>query len=76
MNAYDRAQELNMREIDEVQRRARMPDTGPAPEARDCDDCGNAIDRRRLQALPGTACCVRCAEMRERHGSQYRRRGG
>ena len=75
MNAYDRAQDLNMAEIEAVQQRARLPDAGPAPAARDCNGCGRPIDGRRLKACPTATCCVPCTEMRERHGSQYRRRG-
>lgn len=31
-----------------------------------CQDCGEAIDARRLRALPATALCTACQEARER----------
>lgn len=76
MNAYDRAQDLNMAEIESVQQRARLPDAGPAPAARDCNGCGRPIDRRRLKAWPTAICCVPCAEAGERRAAQFRRRRG
>lgn len=30
-----------------------------------CQECGQAIPRRRLEAVPGTTFCVRCQEKRE-----------
>jgi len=31
-----------------------------------CEDCGDEIAIKRLEALPGVACCISCAEERER----------
>lgn len=31
-------------------------------QADECEQCGNKIDPRRLQALPYTSVCVKCAE--------------
>ena len=32
----------------------------PAPDRRDCADCGNPIPRRRLAALPSAQRCYGC----------------
>jgi DnaK suppressor protein len=32
-----------------------------------CDDCGDPIDLRRLQAMPASACCASCQSVHERH---------
>ncbi|MNU42698.1 hypothetical protein D3C71_314630 [compost metagenome] len=41
---------------------------GPPAEARDCDDCADAIEPDRLKAVPGARRCVFCEEARERRG--------
>jgi DnaK suppressor protein len=33
-----------------------------------CEDCGEAIDERRLRALPGTPFCTACQAIHERPG--------
>ena len=33
---------------------------GVAPGVRECNECGIEIPRKRLDAVPGTALCVRC----------------
>ena len=42
--------------------RARMP-TGPS--ARECDDCGEPIPKKRRDALPGVRTCVTCQGARD-----------
>lgn len=33
-----------------------------------CEDCGGAIARKRLEAIPFASVCIRCAEKREHDG--------
>lgn len=33
----------------------------------DCEECGESIELRRLEVLPGVALCVTCAEHAELH---------
>ena len=42
--------------------RSRMP-TGPSAEH--CDECGEAIPKRRRQAIPGVRTCVTCQSGRD-----------
>ena len=35
-----------------------------------CDNCGQLIDRARLEALPQAALCVNCKALQERQGSR------
>lgn len=35
-----------------------------------CEDCGEAIDERRLRALPATPFCTACQQRRERPASR------
>jgi phage/conjugal plasmid C-4 type zinc finger TraR family protein len=42
--------------------RAKMP-TGAS--ARECDDCGESIPKRRRDALPGVRTCVACQSQRD-----------
>lgn len=37
-----------------------------------CEDCGEAIDERRLRALPATPFCTACQSLRERPGAPRR----
>lgn len=37
-----------------------------------CDDCGEAIDERRLRALPATPFCTACQTIHERPGMPRR----
>lgn len=46
-------------ELRQVERALERIDSG---EADDCERCGEPIDPRRLQILPYTTLCVRCAE--------------
>jgi len=34
----------------------------------DCEECGESIELRRLEVLPGVTLCVTCAEHAELHG--------
>jgi DnaK suppressor protein len=36
-----------------------------------CESCGELIGEKRLEALPGTDLCVRCAEVEERELRAY-----
>jgi phage/conjugal plasmid C-4 type zinc finger TraR family protein len=42
--------------------RLRMP---AGESARECDDCGEPIPRRRREALPGVRTCVACQSERD-----------
>ncbi|MBA2771776.1 MAG: DksA/TraR family C4-type zinc finger protein [Sphingomonas sp.] len=42
--------------------RARMPAGHPAKE---CDDCGEPIPKKRREALPGVRTCVACQTARD-----------
>lgn len=72
MNALDRAQDLNMLDLQEIQLRARLPDVAPPTEPRYCGSCGDEIPPLRLQAWPHAKACVGCAEHDE---AQARHRG-
>ena len=61
----DRLQELELREHEALQKRARLPQ--PTRRLRDdCEDCGEPIDPRRLMAIPGALRCIGCEEVRAR----------
>jgi RNA polymerase-binding transcription factor DksA len=34
-----------------------------------CDDCGQQIDRERLEIIPEATCCVKCQRTRERQAA-------
>ena len=36
-----------------------------------CEDCGDAIDERRLKALPHAAYCTSCQEAREKEAARH-----
>ena len=42
--------------------RAKMPS---GPSARECDDCGEIIPKRRREAVPGVRTCVACQSERD-----------
>ena len=42
--------------------RLRMP---AGESAKECDDCGEPIPKRRREALPGTRTCVACQSERD-----------
>ena len=42
--------------------RAKMPS---GESARECDDCGEPIPKRRREALPGVRTCVACQSERD-----------
>ena len=48
-------------ELGQVERALERLDIGQGGE---CEQCGEEIDPRRLQVLPYTSVCVRCAEER------------
>ena len=54
--------------------RARLPQGEGTAE---CVECGDAIPRRRREALPGVSTCVACQSNRDRHvvHSAINRRG-
>lgn len=62
---FDRAQELELARLEDIQRRARLPDGLPPPEPRYCRDCGEKISRARLQLVPHARLCVGCGELAE-----------
>jgi DnaK suppressor protein len=52
-------------ELDQVAAALRRVDDGSYGL---CEDCGEAIDERRLRALPATAFCTACQTIHERPG--------
>lgn len=63
MNRFDRAQDLALEELEDINRRARLPDPPSAEaEPRDCAYCGDPIPKARLRAVPGALACVPCLE--------------
>jgi len=50
-------------ELDQVAAALRRVDAGTYGQ---CEDCGEAIDERRLQAMPATPFCTACQALRER----------
>ncbi len=63
----DHLQAREAAESDAIQAAGRMPDP-PAvlPTVRDCEDCGDPINPKRLAALPHTTQCVDCADLSDR----------
>ncbi len=45
--------------------RARAQLAAKAKSAKECDDCGEPIPRRRREALPGVRTCVPCQSQRD-----------
>ncbi|HUE79431.1 MAG TPA: DksA/TraR family C4-type zinc finger protein [Sphingomicrobium sp.] len=45
--------------------RARAQLAASAKSAKECEDCGDPIPRRRRQALPGVRTCVKCQAERD-----------
>ena len=39
-----------------------------------CVDCGAAISRKRLDAVPWTSCCISCQEVADRRSKRVRNR--
>ena len=77
MDAAERGSDLQAVELDEglaglsVRRLAaldRALDRAAQGRLGICDGCGASIPTARLQALPGTSLCVRCARAREEGG--------
>lgn len=56
-------------ELDQVAAALRRVDEGSYGL---CEDCGEAIDERRLRALPATAFCTACQTIHERPGTPRR----
>jgi DnaK suppressor protein len=56
-------------ELDQVVAALRRLDEGTYGT---CQDCGDAIDARRLQALPATPFCTDCQAAHERQGTPHR----
>jgi DnaK suppressor protein len=50
-------------ELDQVAAALRRVDAGTYGQ---CEDCGEAIDDRRLRAMPATRFCTACQALRER----------
>jgi DnaK suppressor protein len=56
-------------ELDQVVAALRRVDEGSYGT---CEDCGEAIDARRLRALPSTPFCTACQSIHERPGTPRR----
>jgi DnaK suppressor protein len=59
----DAAQAHAALELDQVAAALRRVDAGSYGQ---CEDCGEPIDERRLQAMPATRFCTACQALRER----------
>jgi RNA polymerase-binding transcription factor DksA len=71
----DWEQETQMRELENIQQRARVlsqPAALPARSTGICK-CGEPIDPRRLRLVPGATLCVPCAARHEIATRQFRR---
>ncbi|GAB4451210.1 MAG: hypothetical protein Kow00120_21560 [Anaerolineae bacterium] len=70
--AFDQAAEQAMRnniaktlrEVEEALKRFEKGTYGV------CDNCGKVIDIARLEAIPHTSLCMRCAETRDYHNNR------
>ena len=61
--AVDNAQVAQaLRELDELHAARRRMDAGVYGE---CIECGEAIDQRRMEALPATPWCAECRALRD-----------
>jgi DnaK suppressor protein len=65
--AFDQARDLGVAEqqSEEIQSIDRAIDRMEAGTYGQCDECGGAIDRARLEALPHAALCYDCQRLRE-----------
>jgi len=59
----DAAQAHAALELEQVAGALRRVDAGSYGQ---CEDCGETIDERRLQAMPATPFCTACQALRER----------
>lgn len=59
MKPEDRAQELELMEWEENQRKAILP-VQTRPSAKKCVDCDADIPKARQQAVPGVLRCTEC----------------
>lgn len=64
----DRAQAAERVLIDDALARHALRAAVPGPVRTTCLDCGDAIDLRRLRALPRAQRCTDCQDWRERYG--------
>ncbi|WP_445157391.1 TraR/DksA C4-type zinc finger protein [Halomonas sp. E14] len=71
---YETAAALAERErLDALERhRARMASETPSPDGL-CEECGDEIPARRLEALPNARTCVPCQEVRDQQQQRYAR---
>lgn len=70
MKAEDQAQEFELQEWVERQRRAILPPP-TRPSAKWCTGaaCGERIPDARRQAVPGVRLCAECQNFNEKYGS-------
>ncbi len=69
MDAFDRAQQLELEEYERTQQRALLaaPDH---PSAKYCANvsCREEIPEERRLAIPGVLFCIECKEFKEKYG--------
>lgn len=53
---------INLKRLRAVERAISQIDNG---EFGDCEECGNEIGLKRLEAIPGVVLCISCAEKAE-----------
>lgn len=71
MDIFDRAQDLQLTEIEQLQARRlerAMRHVEVPINPVHCLNCGGLVDPRRVRAMPATRHCVECADMLERRG--------
>lgn len=64
LRVQNQLSQKNIMKLESINRAIDKIDEG---EYGDCDECGESIDLRRLEALPGVTLCVSCAEHAEFH---------
>lgn len=63
----DHLQDLEARECEARQHLGRLPDAPATPCLdRECTDCSDSIDPRRLRAVPHAMRCTACEELANR----------
>lgn len=65
----DRAQAAERVLIDDALARHALRTATVSPARTTCAECGDAIDPRRLEAVPGAQRCVDCESWREQWAS-------
>ena len=70
----DAFQEAQLRQQEQINEAARLPDRiahALPPDFRDCSACDEPIGSARLQALPTTQLCRDCAQRAEQYSRRF-----